>query len=77
MRALAERAAKMLQNPARLRPNRDHCSLLLLSTSDFTKPYYYFQNSSFDATAAAAGRTFDATAVVTGRTFDATAVTAG
>ena len=50
---------------------------LILSTSDFTKPYYYFQNRSVDATAAAAGPTFDATAAVTGRTFDATAVTAG
>ena len=52
----------------------------ILSTSDFTKPYYYFQNRSFDATAAATGCTFDApvaTAAVTGRTVDAIAVTAG
>ena len=52
---------------------------LILSTSDFTKSNY-FQNRSFDATAAATGCTFDATvatAAVTGRTVDATAVTAG
>ena len=48
-----------------LRPNRDSCSLILLSTSDFTKSNY-FQNRSVDATAAAAGRTFDATAATTG-----------
>ena len=76
MRALAERAAKMLQNPSRLGPNRDRCSLIILSTSDFTKSNY-FQNRSVDATAAAAGRTFDVTAAVTGRTFDATAAAAG
>ena len=41
--------------------------LILLSTSDFTKPYY-FQNRSFDATAATTGRAFDATAPTNGAT---------
>ena len=68
-------------------PSHLRCILL---TSDFTKSNY-FQNRSFDATAAATGCTFDstaaatgctfdaavATAAVTGRTVDATAVTAG
>jgi hypothetical protein len=50
-----------------LRPNRDRCSLILLSTSDFTKSYY-FQNRSFDATAATTGRAFDAAATTNGAT---------
>ena len=61
----ASKLSKSLKNPS-FATDRDSFSLLLLSTSDFTKPYYYFQNRSVDATAAAAGCTFDATAATTG-----------